>query len=405
MNNNITTVSPTLANASQPHPSESPAKEVEVNTNMNTKTAHAASAPAATVPSSGLDLLFAASQVENKPKEAANAVVEADSAEAVVPSTITVVSNGIGSAEAEDESASNSDDDEAPSSEHDASTPTTDAINDQKVKSFPQVLQEILNTSEYESIARWLPDGLSFIIADKRRFSDEILPKYFRRVALFHSFIRKLNRYGFRRIKGSCKGEESSFAHNNFVRDKPWLCLKMNCKSKPSYHKVPSAKKKTTQHMTAVEFDAANGLTNTGLISMTMPAPVPPAFLGGVGGMMDASSRVFVATPTTYLPAASASVLPMTPASICPPTTIAAIQERQFLASMLPGHSQQRMLRERQMLMLQMRQRHQRQAQLQLLEEMSAYDGDRFLSSYDSYVQSSMMAQSTRDMLRRNMFH
>jgi hypothetical protein len=321
-----------MANAGQPPPSESPA----MDTNMNTNTTDAASAPPATAPSSGLDLLFAASQVENKPKEAADAAVEFGSAEAVVPSTITVVSNGTGSAEAEDESASNSDDDEAPSSEHDASTPTTDALNDQKVKSFPQVLQEILNTSEYESIARWLPDGLSFIIADKRRFSDEILPKYFRRVALFHSFIRKLNRYGFRRIKGSCKGEESSFAHNNFVRDKPWLCLKMNCKSKPSYHKVPSAKKKTTHHMTAVEFDAANSLTNTGLITMTMPAPYPPSFMGGLGGMMDASSRVFVSTPTTYLPAVSASVLPMATSAIGPPTTIAAIRERQFLASMLP---------------------------------------------------------------------
>ena len=155
----------------------------------------------------------------------------------------------------------------------------------------------------------------------------------------------------------------------------------------------------------AVEFDAANSLTNTGLITMTMPAPYPPSFMGGLGGMMDASSRVFVSTPTTYLPAVSASVLPMATSAIGPPTTIAAIRERQFLASMLPGHSQQHMLRERQMLMLQMRQRHQRQAQLQLLEEMSAYDEDRFLNSYDSYIQSSMMAQSTRDMLRRNMFH
>jgi hypothetical protein len=179
----------------------------------------------------------------------------------------------------------------------------------------------------------------------------------------------------------------------------------MNCKSKPSYHKVPSAKKKTTHHMTAAAVEAANSLTNTGLITMTMPAPVPPAFMGGLGGMIDASSRVFVATPTTYLPAASASVLPMATGAIGAPTTIAAIQERQFLASMLPGHSQQRMLRERQMLMLQMRQR-QEQEQLQRLHEMSAYDGDHFLSSYDSYVQSSMMAQSRRDnMLRRNMFY
>eukprot|EP00985_Skeletonema_marinoi_P000507 scaffold192_cov160-Skeletonema_marinoi.AAC.1 len=144
---------------------------------------------------------------------------------------------------------------------------------------------------------------------------------------------------------------------------------------------------------TAVE--AANSLTNTGLITMTMPAPVPPSFMGGVGGMIDASSRVFVSTPTTYLPLVSASVLPMATSAIGAPTTIAAIQERQFLASMLPGHSQQRMLRERQMLMLQMRQRHQRQAQLQLLEEMSAYDGDNFLSSYDSYKQPQVYTWSS----------
>eukprot|EP00985_Skeletonema_marinoi_P016024 scaffold8487_cov244-Skeletonema_marinoi.AAC.1 len=131
MNNNFTTGSSTMANAGQPPPLlESPA----MDTNMNTNTADAASAPADTAPSSGLDLLFAASQVENKPKEAANAAVEADSAEAVVPSTITVVSNGTGSAEAEakGESASNSGKEEASSSEHDASTPTTDALNDQK---------------------------------------------------------------------------------------------------------------------------------------------------------------------------------------------------------------------------------------------------------------------------------
>eukprot|EP00985_Skeletonema_marinoi_P007624 scaffold3365_cov79-Skeletonema_marinoi.AAC.1 len=58
MNNHFTTGSSTMANAGQPPPSESPA----MDTNMNTNTADAASAPPATAPSSGLDLLFAASQ-------------------------------------------------------------------------------------------------------------------------------------------------------------------------------------------------------------------------------------------------------------------------------------------------------------------------------------------------------
>ena len=364
--------------------------------------------------SSGLDLLFAASQVETKSTERERADVKADSTEAEVkgevPSTITVVTNGTGTTGAESESASSSgSDEEETSSEYDGKKPTIDgALKDQKVKTFPQVLQEILNTPEYESIAHWLPDGHSFIIADKRRFSNVILPKYFHRVALFHSFIRKLNRYGFRRVKGSCKGEESSFAHNNFVRDKPWLCLKMSCKSKPSYsyaRKVPSVMK--TQQT------AANS-TNIATAGLTaMPTPLPSNFVG-VGGMMDAGSSLFASTPMSYLPTASSiSVLPMTSTNIGSPTTTATIaaaaaanEERQLVALLLSDHysqqKQQRVLRERQMHMLQMRRR-QVQLQLQRLQEMSAYDEGHTPSCYDSHVQS-LMAQS-HDMLRRSFFH
>ena len=350
--------------------------------------------------SNGLDLLFAASQVETKPAERADADVKADSAEEV-PSTITVVSNGTahgGTAEeAESDSARNGDEEEGPSVGHDETKkPTIDgALKDQKVKTFPQVLHDILNTPEYESIAHWLPDGLSFIIADKQRFSNEVLPKYFRR-ALFHSFIRKLNRYGFRRVKGSCKGEESSFAHNNFVRDKPLLCLKMSCKSKPSfsYHKALRRPQQTA---------ATTSIAMTGNIVAPAPDVLPPGFFVGARGMLDSGSSMFATTP--LLPAAT----------IGPPTTnatiaaAAAIEERQIVASMLADHySQQKhqsVLRERQMHMLQMRRR---QAQLQLellrLREKSAYDGGHTPGSYDSYIQSCMMAQS-HDMLPRNFFH
>ena len=351
------------------------------------------SAPGATT-SNGLELLFAASQVETK-KTAERADVKADSAEEV-PSTITVVSNGTGTAEAESESACNSDEEEGPSFGHDETKkPTIDgALKDQKVKTFPQILQDILNTPEYESIAHWLPDGLSFIIADKQRFSNEILPKYFRR-ALFHSFIRKLNRYGFRRVKGSCKGEESSFAHNNFVRDKPLLCLKMSCKSKPSfsYHKGRSLRRpQQTADATSIAM-AGN---------IVAPAPALPFFVGA-RGVLDSGSSLFATTTTPLLPAAT----------IGPPTTTAtiaaaaAIEERQIVASMLADHysqqKQQSVLRERQMHMLQMRRR---QVQLELLrlQEKSAYDEGHAPGSYDSYIQSCMMAQS-HDILPRNFFH
>ena len=221
-----------------------------------------ASAAAAAPSPSGLDLLFAASQVDkSKPKNPSS------DATAEVPSTITVVSNG-GAPDAGDASGS-SDAEEASASEYDEN-PTADALKIQKT--FPQILQEILATPEYQPIAHWLPDGFSFIIADKRRFSDEILPKYFR-VALFHSFIRKLNRWGFRRVKSRCKGEESSFAHNSFVRDKPWLCMKMKCKSKPSYHKIPSAKKKAQQAAAEAANSIASAAHLNGMVARAAAAP------------------------------------------------------------------------------------------------------------------------------------
>jgi hypothetical protein len=323
-----------------------------------------------------LDLLFAASQVETNPKDA-------DASDAEFPSnTITAVGNG--------RTGSSCDAEEASCNELDAaSSDTATATNKNQAKTFPQVLQDILTAPEYQSIAHWLPDGLSFIIADKQRFSDEILPKYFRQ-ALFHSFVRKLNRWGFRRVKSRGKGGESSFAHNNFVREKPLLCLKMRCKSKPSYHKevkVPSAKKNAQQHAA----DAITSHTNTDRIAVCVQAPHPSLSMAMAAGGMATRRRALV---PACLP--TASTLPTFTAAAAaaagPPTgsVAATIQERQYLAS-IPYEHQQRIFRERQMIMItfQMRQRHQLQMDLQRLNEMSSHNETLY----------------TRDMLHRNIYY
>jgi len=402
MNNNKLLTTSSMANGGRHHQPLSESYSKEVEDNINTMDA----APGATAPS-GLDLLFTASQVETKPNEVVEAEAAAERAD--VPFTITVVSNGTGTAEAECESVRNNDEEEAPSSDDGAEKSTTGAIKVKELEPFPQILQEILNTSDYQSIAHWLPDGLSFIIADKRRFADEIIPKHFRRVAIFHSFIRKLNRYGFRRIKSTRKGDESSFAHKDFVRDEPRLCLNMTCKSKPSYHKAPSAKKKK-QHAAdaaAADDEAANRLANDALI--VPAAQLPPSFLAAGGMMMDAR-RVFV--PTTYMPVTRTLPLPlplhlpMARAAIGPLTTAAAvaavpaIQERQFLASILPEHPQQYSFDERQILMLQMRQRHRLQVQLRHLHEMSALNEEQFLSYHHMVTQRRPRADSSAAMKR-----
>jgi len=215
------------------------------------------------------------------------------------------------------------------------------------------------------------PDGLSFIIADKQRFSAEILPKYFRE-AQFHSFIRKLNRWGFRRVKSRDKGEESSFSHINFVREKPWLCLKMRCKSKPTYHKVSSAKKSAQQHAS----DAAISLANTARITVRAQASPSPLAAGGRAAFVPAC-----------LPTTSTSTLP-TPAAAGSPAAI-TIQERQYLTS-IPYEHQQRIFHERQVIMFQMRQRHQLQVELQRRKEISSHNEEQFSNSH---AQSSMTAE------------
>eukprot|EP00985_Skeletonema_marinoi_P029205 scaffold27160_cov146-Skeletonema_marinoi.AAC.1 len=352
--------------------------------NLRTAAATTMSAP------SGLDLLFTASQVETSPKADAEGEVAEEA-----PSTITVFSDG-GTAESRYES--NRDAEEA-FSQNDSNDPENLAAAALKndVQSFPQILQEILATQEYQPIVHWLSDGFSFIIADKQQFSDVVLPKYFRE-ALFHSFIRKLNRWGFRRIKSRRKGEESSFANVNFVRDKPWLCLKMKCNSKPSYHKGPSTKKNAAE--------SANKLAKAARI--VVPVQAPPRSLGA-GGMVDAS-RTFAATcvgeyeslplPKRPLHTFTTAAVAGSPSS----NAFATIHERHFLASIRPEH-QERILRERQFLMYQMRQRHQMQAQLHRLHEhrlheMSLHNED----PANRYAQDSMMAQYTHDMLHRNIY-
>eukprot|EP00984_Skeletonema_dohrnii_P015493 scaffold6714_cov75-Skeletonema_dohrnii-CCMP3373.AAC.7 len=403
------TVTAAYASAAAWFPSPS---ELSASKDMYIKKADAATTPTQAAAPDGLDLLFAASQAETKLKGKESDASGAGAGDgAKVPSTITVVSNE--PVAGDDESRDNEPENLA-----------TAALESQD-KSFPQILHEILVIPECQSIFHWLPDGLSFIMADKERFSSVILPKYFRE-ALLNSFIRKLNRWGFRRVKSRRKGEESSFAHSSFVRDKPWLCLRMKCKSKPTYHKVKvsSTKKKKNKNKTKQSTSEAsnrNILANAATASVVVHAPAqaprlpPPPFLAASGIM----SRTFVPT-STYSRATTAAEhepLPLSnhehalltvtaPADGSLSAAVASsIQERQYLAS-IPLYHQQRIFHERQIHIAQMRQRHQVQMELQRLNDISSHIGEQIASSRNGSVQSAMMAQYARDTWNsRNIYY
>mmetsp|Transcript_15654 Transcript_15654/g.24296 ORF Transcript_15654/g.24296 Transcript_15654/m.24296 type:complete len:403 (-) Transcript_15654:96-1304(-) len=91
-------------------------------------------------------------------------------------------------------------------------------------RSFPATLLSIISNPEYDHIISWLPSGEAFGIHNRKDFESEILPKYFSH-ARFNSFVRKLNRWGFRRVNKDCGAPylcgSILFCHDNFKRDAP----------------------------------------------------------------------------------------------------------------------------------------------------------------------------------------
>jgi len=89
---------------------------------------------------------------------------------------------------------------------------------------FAEKLMDILSTKDNEDFITWFPEGNSFTIVSKGQLERDILPKYFKE-AKFQSFVRKLYRWGFRRISDSPK--DTIFYHPMFLRDRPELCSRM----------------------------------------------------------------------------------------------------------------------------------------------------------------------------------
>jgi len=93
---------------------------------------------------------------------------------------------------------------------------------------FPQRLMELLDNERHSDVVAWLPHGKGFIIYQKKRFANEVLPRYFKQ-AKFTSFTRKLNRWGFQRV--SRGAETGAYFHQYFQRGNPRLCMQMCCQS------------------------------------------------------------------------------------------------------------------------------------------------------------------------------
>ena len=90
---------------------------------------------------------------------------------------------------------------------------------------FPGTLHVLLSQPSTGTSICWLPHGRAFIVKNSSKLESEVLPRYFKQTK-FKSFIRQLNKWGFKRLnrKGS---DEGAYYHELFLRGMPWLITSM----------------------------------------------------------------------------------------------------------------------------------------------------------------------------------
>lgn len=104
---------------------------------------------------------------------------------------------------------------------------------------FLNKLRNMVDDPKTDDVIRWTPDGDTFVVPNVSRFSEEVLPRFFKHNR-FSSFVRQLNMYGFHKVphlqQGALKtdpGQDSElweFRNDNFKRDHPELLLQMQRK-------------------------------------------------------------------------------------------------------------------------------------------------------------------------------
>jgi hypothetical protein len=98
-------------------------------------------------------------------------------------------------------------------------------VGDLSKHNFPPRLHYVLTEIEHDAgnlseVAAWQPHGRCFVVKDQKRFTEEILKRYFC-MTHYSSFQRQLNLYGFHRI--SAGKDKGAYWHECFLRGKPFL--------------------------------------------------------------------------------------------------------------------------------------------------------------------------------------
>lgn len=128
-----------------------------------------------------------------------------------------------------------------------------------KKRNFAEKLFDVLETGFHADIVKWLPGGKAFIVMNKTRFANEILPIYFKD-SQYTSFTRKLSRWKFTRVsRGPYMG---AYYHKNFRADDRSLCKLMSCNNTSNHDNSTGDDKKRDKDSAAAALIVAAEATN-----------------------------------------------------------------------------------------------------------------------------------------------
>ena len=109
---------------------------------------------------------------------------------------------------------------------------------------FPDILHEVLSCTDEEvtDAIAWLPHGQAFSIKNPQNLEAKLMPRFFGK-GKYSSFIRRLNRWGFRLVADKSGPDSGAFRHELFLRDQPGLARDMSCQKVGSVRGINYAKR------------------------------------------------------------------------------------------------------------------------------------------------------------------
>ena len=125
---------------------------------------------------------------------------------------------------------------------------------------FPGVLRAVLSCTDEEiaSAIAWQPNGKCFVIKSPEKFEKVVMPRFFGK-GKYSSFVRKLNRWGFRQIVGRASPDVGAFQQELFLRDQPELAQGMKTKKTGSVRGMNLAKRRQNALESLATSNHANG--------------------------------------------------------------------------------------------------------------------------------------------------